>query len=210
MNYYSAVVVIVRILSRAADPSLWSPSRCADDSPRGNRLAEKFEYGGGKALPEEMTFPAMAIPSEERWKASEAERVARVLRRRKGLHGIVDREIGEENAAEPGPTKNAAPPTNMFDQVIMSSSNCPPRSLFRHRYSLLSTRRSRWRYNSTEKLLILCMVHFKSSFSRDIVPQLVFPLCEECVLQLPKYYGLEFIFAGRQGWTTNNAVAMTA
>lgn len=182
----------------------------ADDSPRGGRLAEKFEYGGGKALPEEMTFPAMPIPSEERWKASEAERVARVLRRRKGLHGIVGQEIGEDDGADSRTTKKTAPPTNMFDQVITSSSNCPPRSFFRLRYSLLSRRRSRLRHNSNGKTIRFCMMHSKSSFSRDIVPQLVFLLCGECVLKLPKYYGLKFIFTRREGRTMNNPAATTA
>eukprot|EP00903_Cladosiphon_okamuranus_P006108 g6017.t1 len=79
-----------------------------------SRLAEKFEFGGGKALPEEMTGPVMPIPSEERWKAAEKRRVAGVMRRRKGLP---EDEEDERAASKDGRLGGAVPATNMFDQV---------------------------------------------------------------------------------------------
>lgn len=89
-------------------------------STQQNRLAEKFEFGGGKALPDEMTGPVMPIPSEARWKASEAKRVAAVVRRRKGLP-----DDNHDDFAEPGggggggEERGCAPATTMFDQVFM-------------------------------------------------------------------------------------------
>lgn len=77
-----------------------------------SRLAEKFEFGGGKALPEEMTGPIMPIPSEVRWKASEARRIAETMRRRKGLpDNFVEGGGGE------GSGKYSSQATTMFDQV---------------------------------------------------------------------------------------------
>lgn len=70
-------------------------------------MAERFEFGGGKALPEEMTGPVMPIPSEARWKASEERRIAGVRRRRKGLPEDGKSEVG-----------GAARATTMFDQVM--------------------------------------------------------------------------------------------
>jgi hypothetical protein len=49
------------------------------------RLAEKFSYGGGKALPTELTAPVQPIPSEVLAKRKEADRIAKVMRRRSGL-----------------------------------------------------------------------------------------------------------------------------
>lgn len=77
------------------------------------RLAERFEFGGGKALPEEMTGPVMPIPSEARWKASEERRIAGALRRRKGLPDMDD----ECGGAVGGDKGSALPATTMFDQV---------------------------------------------------------------------------------------------
>lgn len=79
------------------------------------RLAERFEYGGGKALPEEMTGPVIPIPSEARWKASEKKRIAGVMRRRKGLPDGDD-DDGDEGRGGSG--DGALPATTMFDQVI--------------------------------------------------------------------------------------------
>lgn len=53
----------------------------------------------------------MAIPSQERWKAAEAKRIAGVIRRRKGLPDVVD---GGGDAE--GKNSNAMP-VSMFDQV---------------------------------------------------------------------------------------------
>ncbi|CAM9607592.1 unnamed protein product [Ectocarpus sp. 4 AP-2014] len=78
-----------------------------------SRLAERFEFGGGKALPEEMTGPVMPIPSEARWKASEERRIARALRRRKGLPDMND----EGGGGVGGDKGSALPATTMFDQV---------------------------------------------------------------------------------------------
>lgn len=78
-------------------------------------MAEKFEFGGGKALPDEMTGPVMAIPSEARWKASEAKRIAAVVRRRKGLPD------NDDGFAEPGGGGggDCTPAATMFDQVCI-------------------------------------------------------------------------------------------
>lgn len=80
--------------------------------PRPPRLAEKFEFGGGKALPEEMTGPVMPIPSEARWKAWEKRRIAGVMRRRKGLPEEDQSTAGGSNSG------GGVPATTMFDQVI--------------------------------------------------------------------------------------------
>ncbi|CAM9820255.1 unnamed protein product [Scytosiphon promiscuus] len=81
-----------------------------------SRLAEKFEFGGGKALPAEMTGPVMPIPSEARWKAAEEKRIAGVIRRRKGLPDTDDHDAfgGEGNGGKSG---RASVATTMFDQV---------------------------------------------------------------------------------------------
>jgi len=81
---------------------------------RPQRLAEKFEFGGGKALPEEMTGPVMPIPSEARWKASEERRVAQVMRRRKGLP-----EDNEDSGGGGGGGGGEKPAKTMFDQVMI-------------------------------------------------------------------------------------------
>lgn len=73
-----------------------------------------FEFGGGKALPVELTGPVRPIPSEERWKASEADRVARLIRRRKGLSGAQEGDEGRR-----APVENNGIPSTMFDQVII-------------------------------------------------------------------------------------------
>lgn len=78
------------------------------------RLAEKFEYGGGKALPEEMTGPVMPIPSEARWKAAEEKRIDGVMRRRKGLPDVDDDDGGGGGTDSGGGHGGA---TTMFDQV---------------------------------------------------------------------------------------------
>ncbi|CAN0102108.1 unnamed protein product [Laminaria digitata] len=82
-----------------------------------SRLAEKFEFGGGKALPDEMTGPVMPIPSEARWKASEAERVAAVVRRRKGLPDADDGLAEPAGGGGGGGGTGCSPATTMFDQV---------------------------------------------------------------------------------------------
>lgn len=91
---------------------------CRIRSPRNNnpksRLAEKFEFGGGKALPEEMTGPVMPIPSEERWKAAEKRRISGVMRRRRGLPEDDEDECA---ASMEGGRGGAVPATTMFDQV---------------------------------------------------------------------------------------------
>ncbi|CAM9399688.1 unnamed protein product [Choristocarpus tenellus] len=74
------------------------------------RLAERFEFGGGKALPDEMTTPAGTTPSEERWKQLEANRVARVRRRRKGLPEEVVKDFGHRGEGD-------SLEFTMFDQV---------------------------------------------------------------------------------------------
>ncbi|CAM9874501.1 unnamed protein product [Pylaiella littoralis] len=82
------------------------------------RLAEKFEYGGGKALPEQIAGPVMPIPSEARWKASEKRRIAGAMRRRKTLPDGEDG--GDDNSSSgggSGGSGGALPATNMFDQV---------------------------------------------------------------------------------------------
>ncbi|CAM9838306.1 unnamed protein product, partial [Hapterophycus canaliculatus] len=80
------------------------------------RLAEKFEFGGGKALPEEMTGPVMPIPSEARWKAAEEKRIAGVIRRRNGLPDIDDGDLYSGEGG--GPARGgASAATTMFDQV---------------------------------------------------------------------------------------------
>ncbi|CAM9472234.1 unnamed protein product, partial [Phaeothamnion confervicola] len=48
------------------------------------RLAERFAYGGGKGLPDELTAPRQPIPSEERARQLEEQRVAAAWRRRRG------------------------------------------------------------------------------------------------------------------------------
>lgn len=78
-----------------------------------SRLAEKFEFGGGKALPNEMTCPSMPTPSKERWKKSEAQRVDGTLRRRKG--GPDKYFEFEEGVRKKENIRALA--TNMFDQV---------------------------------------------------------------------------------------------
>lgn len=79
-------------------------------------MAEKFEFGGGKALPEEMTCPAMPIPSEERWKKSEAWRVANAMRRRKGIPA---KDVEYDDNKGVGKEGNrTALADNMFDQVL--------------------------------------------------------------------------------------------
>ncbi|CAM9311789.1 unnamed protein product [Ascophyllum nodosum] len=98
------------------------------------RLAEKFEYGGGKALPDEMTCPAIPIPSEEKWKKSEAKRISGVLRRRKKDKGFEYEDILENT------TDDCAHATNMFDQV---ASEIEERQKF-----LLNARESGLRYEN--------------------------------------------------------------
>lgn len=48
------------------------------------RMQEKFQYGGGKGLPKEMTHPSGPLPSELRAEAKEQARVAKEWRKRRG------------------------------------------------------------------------------------------------------------------------------
>lgn len=84
-------------------------------------MAEKFEYGGGKALPDEMTGPVMSIPSEQRWKDSEAKRVAAAIRRRKGLPDIADQDDGGNSGRARANTSQH--PASMFDQASLYMKN---------------------------------------------------------------------------------------
>lgn len=58
-----------------------------------------------------MVGPTMPIPSEERWKVSEAERVARVTRRRRGLPDV---EVPDAGTKDTNDT-----PTTLYEQVIV-------------------------------------------------------------------------------------------
>ncbi|CAM9248552.1 unnamed protein product [Chrysoparadoxa australica] len=73
-----------------------------------DRLAEKFTFGGGKALPEELTNPTIPIPSVVASKQREAKRVAAVMRKRQGLP--------EEIEAAPA-TQPETEPYDMFEQL---------------------------------------------------------------------------------------------
>ena len=59
------------------------------------RMQEKFQFGGGKGLPEEMTHPEGPLPSALRAEKKEQERVAKEWRKRRG---------------EPEPAPGAPPP----------------------------------------------------------------------------------------------------
>lgn len=91
-------------------------------------MAEKFEFGGGKALPEEMTGPVMPIPSEERWKASEKRRIAGVMRRRRGGLPEEDDARTADGEGGRGGAAVAAPATTMFDQVTCNFDRRLPNS----------------------------------------------------------------------------------
>lgn len=79
------------------------------------RLAEKFEFGGGKALPPEMTGPVMPIPSEELWKNSEKKRIDAVIRRRRG---IPDMDLAADDDSDGcGRGGRGGKYATMFDQV---------------------------------------------------------------------------------------------
>lgn len=59
------------------------------------RVQEKFQFGGGKGLPEEMTHPSGPLPSDLRAAKKEEQRVAKEWRKRRG---------------EPEPRPGAPPP----------------------------------------------------------------------------------------------------
>ena len=69
-----------------------------------------------------MTGPVMPIPSEARWKSSEAKRVAAVVRRRKGLPDDDDIDFAEPSDGGGGAGKDGTlTATTMFDQVCAYS-----------------------------------------------------------------------------------------
>ncbi len=80
-----------------------------------DRLAEKFQYGGGAALPEEMTHHVSELPSDIRRRQAEADRVEKARSdRRKRLNGGVD-PMAKIEVVETGGGQSAK--DMLFDQV---------------------------------------------------------------------------------------------
>jgi hypothetical protein len=76
-----------------------------------DRLAERFTFGGGKALPDELTIQKTVIPSHARAEAAEQERIMTVMARRAG-----------EDLPAPGDPQDPSPERSakelLYDQIM--------------------------------------------------------------------------------------------
>lgn len=84
-----------------------------------DRLNELFTFGGGAALPEELTLPEAPLPSEERSRKAERRRVDKARRRRRArLNGDAADGDSTDSDGEDGREASKGHGAGLFDHIL--------------------------------------------------------------------------------------------
>ncbi|KAJ8600526.1 hypothetical protein CTAYLR_009219 [Chrysophaeum taylorii] len=96
-----------RVRARGYRPPATRPVSTMDEKMR---FQERCQFGGGKALPDELLHPSGPLPSEARRLAAERARVEDASRRRRG-------------EPPPPPQNTSAPPSDVKTQLVEAINN---------------------------------------------------------------------------------------